>query len=451
MGSVVPTSLFTLLLVNVFYIAAYFAMRISLTVQLEKMHDTLSQAYAISTGSAALFAIFALFWSIATPYFFRRETMISVGTAFNAAGLFLFASTQPTYQLFGIALFISGSSLFLPNFVYVINQLYRSDHGRQHGNHLRKLSLEAGAILGAGLLGFIAFHQGYRLLLITLAVSMLISCLISLRLVRWKMPTSTAAALPVVCVILSYLLLRETFVARYLLIFLFVVFTLGIVGFSVLKKKRNYLSMLLMLLLVNIVYWFSVCTLYNQISVVLAKHIQLSIFGVGLSPLSLMVFDPIAAFIVGAAITAIYLRRPFSVHIKLTLGLLCIVFSFAIMAYAFNGLRLTGHVSLSLIILAIAIYSISTFFISPTIISQVHHLLGDNEHRGLFIGMCGMTQAVMASVAFYFFRYTAMPAISGDPKMTLHLEVHLYAGVSIAALICVLLYWVCKFLGWIRV
>jgi MFS family permease len=451
-----------LALSNILFMAGYLALKITLSLYFSDRGMPLAESYAIATGSSALFAVNCIVFSALSRRYFSHRLLLAWGLLLNALAFVCFLSSHLNLQVLGVALWVVGSGMYVVNLNIIINKMFDGDVLRQHANHLRKLAMELGGIIGVLVVAATLYHFGYGLLYIVcggMTVISLLSLVLSfsnlyhepaLSSSHWSWLSSTSAlrlaySSPVITLLLTYYLLLEEQMTRYLLTVIFLLLYVGIVVAAVRARKPHYLSFLWLITLCSLIYWLSVTTLYNQFNVFLVHDVTDHIWGWHIPPLILLVFDSLSGLIFGAMITAYYVRRPIHTANKLMLGILLIAMAYIILVV---GLLLRSHGELLNIGWAtgmIVLMAVAMFLISPTLVAQVNQLIAKHEPQEFFTGMLQMVSAFIIVLAYYFFKMVIPVHGMDDIDSACRLGVNLYGGIAVAALLSAgLFYWLRK-------
>lgn len=404
---------------NVLFMAAYLALKI--TVSLYFSPQGLTEAYAIATGSSALFAVNALIFSALSRRYFSHRLLLTWGLLLNTLAFLCFLSSRLDWQLLGVALWVVGSGMYVVNFNIMINKMFDADIPRQHANHLRKLEMELGGIVGVVIVAILLYRSGYNALYLVCGGCMLASLLSLLSYyfglyhepphvtphwhwLRERHAKYLAYSAPAAVLLMDYVLLLHEPLTRYLLISIFIILYSGIIVKAILARKSHYLSFLCLITLVSLIYWLAVTTLYNQFNVFLVNDVSSTVFGWHVPPLAMLVFDSVSGLVFGSMITLYYAKYPIKSATKLQLGIFLIALAYGLLVLGLYLRPAGALLNVGWAFAMICIMAIAMFFISPTLVAMVNQLIKRDEPREFFTGMLQMVSAFIIVVAYFFFQ-----------------------------------------------
>jgi|GEM_PF-1829119 hypothetical protein len=398
--------------------AGYISMKLSLTLFLRHNGFNLTHAVSVTTVSFALCALSVLYWGYFRRFLPPDKCMIIVSIVLVTLGYLTLLCFSPAWKLLSISCFVVGGALIGIHIRLFVNNHFENLRERQQANHAIQWAMNAGCIFGVTALSLtpvlfsintLYFYCGMTMLLALLFFTLNYKNLLSFKetLIDQKRAFLALAILLVINVSLVFLLLNAPAFTRLLTLLVFIpAFAYGIY-LSFKLKSPGYRSFCMILILCGTAYWIAFSIFASQFPVFLIDYVRGSVFGAHLSPLTVMLADPISNIVFGFLIFMIYKYYTLSPTSLLQASPLLVFIGFFILVIA---IKLTGaHDKINMIwpIITITLYAAAEFLFVTTSIAQINRLITDPKHRGFFFGLQKLGLAFSASLAFYLVYFTS--------------------------------------------
>ncbi len=431
------------------YMMGYITLKVSLSLFLKEAGYSSFSTYSIAAASLSLFALTSVIWGYLSSRLPQKTSLIMVGAGLVAVGLGLMTFNKEFFTLLAIAFFTTGGSLYSISFSLTINDHFDCVYSRQQGNQVFQWTLNASCIFGLLALSLLHSLDNLRVLYLLAASSVSSAALLLIvkRKSLFARDKSTKSnyiilSFSLVAIVAScYLLLGYNLLTRYLTIIIFFLVVSNLVWLLIKTRDKGYLTYLFMLLLGGCIYRLSFAIFSMQLPIFLPTAVSTQLFGIKISPLALLILDPVANVSIGLLTFLIYKRYALKAKTLISVSLLMNFLAFAALS---AGLGLTpGSEKLSLTypVLAIFLYGGAEFILMTTLIAQISNLVKKRKLHGVFLRSEKITYAFSASVAYYLVKYSGLSSakhlVSHSDNLHLFLSV---AGLTLISFIGCCLY-----------
>lgn len=244
----------TLLVAQFLFMAGYISLKYILTLYLMQGGFGITQAYSLSMGASALFAISALTWGTLLKHFSSHHNLIISGAFILLVSFFFILCESHFFKLIGISLYAIGGSLYFININLLINKHFQQQELRQQGNHIYQIIFNVGALVGLIMMSIVPINN-HSHMLIYLSACMVCGSLIILvsqrkfilshKISDTKISNSRLKFIITLSVLLfmSYLLLDHTEIEQGLVITAFTLSCLYILSLAIKEKTRIILHL----------------------------------------------------------------------------------------------------------------------------------------------------------------------------------------------------------------
>jgi len=434
--------LYLILSATFFFLAAYIAVKCSITLFFKQHALSLENVLAIATSASCLYAISALGMGVLFANTLPSMRLSLFSCLFSALGIFLLSSPIASLSILGLSLFTVTSSLFLLNSNLSINALFDHTAERQKLNHIYQLVFNLGGLLGIIALSFVPLPN-LNYLYSGCGMLLFLCSFLFLALKKQDSPFQVSEAslfktsmIIIIATLFIYYLMNYPTLARLAVIFSFILSILAVCYLARKEQNKKYIQFIVLLLTCSAVYWISANILYSQFTLFLHEDVQNTLWGLPIPPFFTLLADPIGNLFFGWLIFQAYRKRTFSSETLLSSGLVFSTLAFLLLSFALYLTPSQSKISFLWPLTMVMIFSAGEFLILTTLTSLVNDLITHEKKRGFFLGLLRLVNAFGASLSFYLMKWSLKTGYETMPLHTHNIQLYLTLGLlSLLALL----------------
>ncbi len=307
-----------LLFSQLFFTAAFITLRESLSLYLYNKGLPLHLCYAITTSAVSLFAITSIGWGIFFKYLPSHKTLLKIALLLSIIAFILINFSSYAIKMLAVTLYVVAGSLYSLTISLLVNAHFGENHDRHQGNQAYQLILNIGGffgILGIALSPIGHYKHLYFASLVMLAGTLLLFLFTANRILYIEKPDYNKWSFPILLTgltLCSFILITYASFTRYLMILTFIASVLYILKLALTERNRAYLLFLMLIIFCNGVFWLSNAIFNIQFPIFLSQDVNQTFMNIHLSPLFVLVTDPLASILFGGIIYYIFTGHDFN-------------------------------------------------------------------------------------------------------------------------------------------
>tara|TARA_R110000868_G_scaffold380784_1_gene646834 strand:+ start:5147 stop:6589 length:1443 start_codon:yes stop_codon:yes gene_type:complete len=374
-----------------------------------------------------------------------------VGIAFIIIGLLGLASQQLQLIYLGLACSSLGYGLVLPNVFYVLGQLYPlHDERRDSMYTIAYTSMNIGAFMGLGVLGYFSHYVGFSLTYL-LAAGVLVICLVLMIVARHylvfaqeqvsRRQYQKAGMILAATILIIYLLnqFAHSNVAMLEILIIPAILVIMLIAYQQrLMAAKQKLMLLALLLVFSMVFWILYNMQYMAITLFMDRNVDRHLFGVLIPAQAMVAFNPIYMLVIGPLLSVfwLWLRKrgtPWGAPTKFALALMFISIGFLLLALGIYCVDANGLVNIAWLLGFFLLLSLGEMTLSPTGFALVGEL-ADQKWQSLLLGVWQLSLGCGGAFAGGISQLTSMPH-SLEPRLTNPSYQHLFVWIAIMGIV----------------
>ena len=465
-----PTSLFYIVIVQMWEYFSYYGMRALLVLYLtQKLLFSDQHAYALYGAYTSLVYLTPIIGGVLADKWLGYRWSVIIGAVLMALGhIILGIGSNPSLYI-GLACIICGYGLFKTNVSCLLGEAYSyADPRRDSGFAWAYVGGNLGAFLSPILVAFVAQRYGWHYGFGLAGIGMIIGLLIFLSGYRhvkntgnptWSVmqqcglksfySSSTIIFVSLVAIAIISLLLYHL-LAGWVLVATGVItaFLFGRLAMQCSPKDRKHLVLIGTLMLFGIIFWTFDQQGGSSINLFMSRNIDRTLLGFTIPAAAFQSVNAFAILIGGTGIALLWKWlarqgiRPMALF-KMAIGMLVLTVGFFCLTFAAKLATQTGHAQMRLPIAGIALIGLSELFIDPVALSEITRR--NPGHAAGFLA--GVYMLVTGAFANYAAAYIASLTSVIDSKHTIDLftaaaKYHtVFLSITeVAGIVCILLF-----------
>lgn len=173
---------------------------------------------------------------------------------------------------------------------------------------------------------------------------------------------------------------------------------------------------------------------YSNFTVFLNTDVVRTFSELHIKAITILILDPISSIVLGYIIYVAYKKHSMKSSGMLNLALFLLSLAFSILVLALTITHNNDKIAILWPIIMIIFFTGAEFLIQTTVNAQVNHLVSNTNRQGFFMGTLQTTRALSATSAFYLIQKN-LPATNSSLQMLPTENMHLYANMSLIALL----------------
>lgn len=441
-----PPGLYWLFFAEMWERFCYYGMRGLLILYLVKtLGKSDTDSYALYGAYTALvYAVTVLGGKIADQILGYRIAII-MGGILMAIGEFLILGGNEFWLILGMAVIISGNGYFKANISSIVGKLYKDgDPRRDSGFTIFYIGVNLGAFLATTVVAEVGNRYGYDKGFLLAGIGMVLGSIIFVfgqkHYEGQGLPPDkeglhrpivgplsklhltilgTLAAVPV-----FYLLLTNSSVVGYLLLATatYVIYTLIMAGVKGGAVLRDRMTVLVLLMLFNIVFWACFEQAGSSLTLFADRNVNRMFFGYEIGAATTQFFNPFFILIFGSIFSVMWIylnkigKNP-NIPMKFGLGIIQLGLGYLVIQLAMPFVSADFQVPLFTLALLYMLHTTGELFISPIGLSMVTKL-APKEMTGTVMGAWFLSIAGANYVAALLAKLTGAEEESGEQVAT---------------------------------
>lgn len=271
-----------------------------------------------------------------------------VGLSFAAAGFFTLA-TQSVITLYaGLACFIAGSGLFVPNALFTLGQLFAPDSNQRHSAFTILFVLSNIGVIIASLGNTLIAHNfGYNVAFIVAGTSILLCLIIFINYLYFNGLTSqvdvkklliTAACGMCIAILTGLMLANPTYSDELILVVSSILAVVIIkIALQLRNQQRQRFLLCMLLLLVSMAFWIMSAISPSVLTLFISQHVNRSLFGYQIPAATYFSLSPFFIITIAPIISLLWLHlkrkhKDLKTPVKLAFGIIFMGLAYIILA-----------------------------------------------------------------------------------------------------------------------
>jgi POT family proton-dependent oligopeptide transporter len=395
-----------------------------------KLHVDLKDAYAIYAAFGSLFFSSSLLGGFLGGRY-DHKAAIMVGCLLAGIGGCFVAIHEIHFVFLGLACFIIGSGLTVPNLNCIIGKLFKKDDPlRDSGFTISYIGVNVGSVVAALASGFIAHSIGFSAAFI-MAFALLIVLVIALFLnfhrlefytspnVRpYKPEVSFSTVIPIAIISLIAVpavtfLLDHAHISNILLISVGILMALLIVKLAMNEKglARKKLFGFLIFITFGIAFWALYMLAPSALTIFVKNNVDRMIGSFQIPTASVYSLNPFFIITLGTLTSLLFLRMSrkgevMPLRFKFATGIISMGLGYVILIFAIGTASSSGYVAFWWIVLSYFLQTLGELFIGPIGFSMVGSLV-PVKLEGLMMGVWQLSTGVAGAISGYLASATA--------------------------------------------
>lgn len=448
-----PRSLTLLCCTELWERFAYFAVMSLLVLFMTKNFNySDAKSYAIFSAYGALLFITPVIGGYLADRFIGNICSIIIGGALLAAGYFILMLNKESSFLLALAILIWGNGFFKPNISSLIGTLYKKhDIRRDAGFTIFYIGINAGAMVGVILCGFIAKIWGWSVAFSVAGSGLLIGLIIFIfsissikkdqAKVSWHdkfnefsiSKTSLTVAGIILLIAPIVFALHNPNLANIVLE-VFAAIIMGYILWEIVHCHRNdrgKFIVCVILIIFSIAFW----AIYQQgpmsLTLYIARDVNLDVFGFMLPPSIVWSLNGIFLILLAPVILKIWdkmgkRKMEPSVITKFAWGICLMGVGYIVLSLGANQVTLTHKASLLPVALSYALQTIGEVCLSPVGLSMVTVLVPE-KLRSMMLGVWFFALAAATAIAGQLAKITNIDDSNVSMIQSAHIYGHSFA------------------------
>lgn len=379
----------------------------------------------------------------------KRSVLIGLVILLVAFCILASAHNNYIYTMIGLAVYVTGVSIFKPNPSSLLALFYNRQKSLDHIYTYYYMAINIGALLGFLLLPLIVISYGYVTAFLIMAASILLGILCYLFFyptikqhdnMIGKMPLGNTNIIKTigyiaVPIIITVILLQHTLGAK---IFLYTFSGASLLYFIRLIKKsdplhRRKMEVALILMLQFILFYILYIQNYSSMTFFGLHNCNLDLWGIHFNEQQFNIFDNLGVILFSPILAIFYKKtdKQFSFITKFALGNLLMGISFIVLFISTYFADSNAHVSILWVMLVLVIFAVGELLISAVGLSMIATLI-EPKYQSFTYGFWFIIGAIGSEIGGQVAGHFSVSPTITDPHQTLIIFAQLFRNLGVA-------------------